>query len=142
MDVVKSVMKDMGVLPKLRLGEKIKGAGMKSFGPKKVKFLSEPEPITKKIMGKRQKVLRFEVEHEGTRYWWFVKVLNDENQANYLLERVAEIKVGDERVLELMKQGAINYTDIREVGAPARLADEDEGEDVIHLDEDEGEGDE
>lgn len=131
MEEVKRLMTAMGALPKLRLGEKLKGGGVKSYGPKEVKFLKEPEGVTIKKMGKQVKALRFEVEHNKTRYFWYVPVLNQEGQPNYLLERTVEIKVGDVRVLEMSKQGAINYIDIREVGAPARAPEEDEAEDVI-----------
>lgn len=131
MEKIKEVMSAMGALPKLRLGEKLIGGGVKSYGPKQVKFLAEPEGMTKKIMGKPQKVLRFEVECGGTRYHWYVQVLNREGQPNYLLERLVEVKAGDERVLEMSKQGAINYIDVREVGEKPRAAEEDEGEDVI-----------
>lgn len=131
MEKVKETMVALGALPKLRLGEKLKGGGVKSFGPKEVKFLREPDGVTIKKNGRPVKALRFEVEHNKTRYFWYVPVLNQEGLANYLLERTVEIKPGDVRVLEMSKQGAINYIDIREVGAPARAAEEDEGEDVI-----------
>jgi hypothetical protein len=130
METVKTVMKSLGVLPKLRLGIKLKGGGVKSTGTKHVKFLSEPEGITgKNFEGKATKFLRFEVEHNGTRYHWFAAVLNREGQPNYLLERLAEIQIGDERDLEMTKQGARNYIDIRDVNAPATAPEADEGED-------------
>lgn len=122
-------MKSLGVLPKLRLGTKLKGGGVKSNGAFQVKFLGEPEGITgKNFEGRPTKFLRFEVEHEGTRYHWRVAVLNREGEANYLLERLMEIKVGDERILEMTKQGARNYIDIREINAPATAPDIGEGE--------------
>mgnify|MGYP000959131719 FL=1 len=37
--------------------------------------------------------------------------------------------MGDERVLEMTKQGAKNFIDVREVGAPAMIPEEYEGED-------------
>jgi len=138
MEKIREVMTSMGALPKLRLGEKLLKGGVKSYGPKTVKFLAEPVGVTKKIMGKMEKMLRFEVEHEGSRFFWYVRVLNREGEPNYLLERLAEVKVGDERVLEMSKQGMINYVDVREVGEHARAADDDEGEEaVIQYDADE-----
>lgn len=130
MEKVKEVMTAMGVLPKLRLGLKVKGGGVKSTGAHRVKFLSEPEGITKKnFEGKPTKFLRFEIECERVRYHWFVPVLNKEgNEANYLMERLADAKVGDERILEMTKQGAKNYIDVREVDAPATLPEEYEGD--------------
>jgi hypothetical protein len=131
MEKVKEVMTAMGVLPKLRLGLKVKGGGVKSTGAHRVKFLSEPEGVTKKnFEGKPTKFLRFEVECHNTRYHWFVSVLNKEgNDANYLIERLAEVKIGDERILEMTKQGAKNFIDVREVDAPATVPDDYEGDD-------------
>lgn len=132
-------MDAMGVLPKLRLGLKLEKGGVKSTGAHRVKFLSEPVGVTKKDFdGKPQKMLRFEVESGGIRYHWYVRVLNREGDANYLLERLAEIKVGDERVLEMRKQGARNFVDIREVDAPPTVPDIDETEDDDSREEQEG----
>lgn len=140
MEKVQEVMTALNVLPKLRLGlKKLKG-GVKSTGPHTVKFLAEPEGITAKdFEGKPTKWLRFEVEEGGVRLHWKVRVLNREGEANYLLEKLLEIKIGDERVLEMLKQGAKNYIDIRGVGAAANEPDEDEG-DVIRYDGEEEPG--
>lgn len=126
MEKVRQVMQSIGALPKLRLGEKT-AKGVVSFGPKHVKFLAEPTGVTKKdYQGKEQKMLRFEVEHNGNKYHWFVRVLNREGEPNYLLEKLADVQVGDERVLEMLKQGARNYIDVRNVGAaPAEPTEED-----------------
>ena len=131
MEKVKEVMDALNVLPKLHLGLKIKGSGVKSTGPHTVKFLSEPEGITAKDFdGKPTKWLRFEVEENGVRMHWKVRVLNREGEPNYLLEKLLAIQVGDERILEMTKQGAKNYIDVREVDAPGiLLPDDDEGED-------------
>lgn len=130
-------MSSLGALPKLRLGEKLPGGGVRSHGAKTVKFLSEPEGVTIRKMGKPIKALRFEVEYEGTRYYWYIDVLNREGQPNYLLERVLDINIGDERILEMRKQGAINYVDVRLLGEVPRMPDDDEGEEVIRYDDEE-----
>ncbi len=130
MEEVKKVMQSLGILPRLRLGEKLKGGGVKSYGPKHVKFLSEPVGVSKKdFTGKLQKMLRFEVEHNKNRYYWYAKVLNAEGEGNYLLEKLVDVKPGDERILEMSKQGARNYVDVREVGAAPLAPDVGEGED-------------
>src|SRR5579872_6557221 len=103
MEKVKEVMDAMGVLPKLHLGLKTP-KGAVSTGPHTVKFLAEPEGISgKDYNGKPAKFLRFEVEENGVRMHWRVNVLNREGQANYLLERLLAIKIGDVRVLEMCK---------------------------------------
>lgn len=137
MEKVKETMKAMGALPKLRLGEKLAGGGVKSFGPKEVTFVSEPVGVTKKDhKGRPKKMLKFEVEHKGERYFWYIPLLNEEGDSvSYLMERMADVKVGDTLVLEMMKQGAKNYIDVREPGQAPRVAEEDEGEEVIRYDE-------
>lgn len=130
MEQVKAVMDSLGVLPKLRLGIKVKGGGVRSTGPHQVKFLAEPEGVTaKNFEGKPAKFLRFEVESDGVRQHWYVAVLNREGQPNYLLEKLVGLKPGDERILEMTKQGARNYIDVREIGAPSVIPEEFEGED-------------
>jgi hypothetical protein len=137
MENVKKVMDELGVLPKLHLGLKQVKGGAKTTGPHTVTFLAEPvEGKKKDFKGVTQRMLRFEVEENGTRLWWYVKVLNNEGEPNYLMERVASLKVGDVRVLEMMKAGMKNFIDIREVGAVSETMP-DEGEDeeeVIQVD--------
>jgi hypothetical protein len=129
MEKVKELMDTLGVLPKLRLGIKLQGGGVRSTGPHLVRFLSEPEGVTKSNHeGKPTKYLRFEVESGGVRQHWYVAVLNREGQPNYLLEKLVTIKPGDQRVLEMLKQGAKNYIDVRETDAPSVAPDDDEGE--------------
>lgn len=129
MEKVAEVMDALGVLPKLRLGIKVRGGGVKSTGAHQVRFLAEPEGVTSKnFEGRPAKFLRFEVESGGARQHWYVAVLNREGQPNYLLEKLVTIKPGDERILEMTKQGARNYIDVREVGAPAVIPDDYEGE--------------
>ena len=124
-------MDALGVLPKLHLGIKVAGGAPKSTGPHTVTFVGEPEGVAgKDFNGKPSKFLRFEVEENGTRLHWRVNVLNKEGQPNYLLERLLEIKVGDVRVLEMLKTGMKNFIDIRAVGAAANTPDEDEGEEL------------
>lgn len=131
MEAVKKVMDSLGVLPKLHLGLKTP-RGATSTGPHTVKFLAEPEGVAgKDFMGKPAKFLRFEVEENGIRMHWRVNVLNKEGQANYLLERLLAIKPGDTRILEMSKAGIKNFIDVREVGAPSVMPDEDEGEEDL-----------
>lgn len=137
MEKVKEVMDALGVLPKLHLGLKTP-KGAQSTGPHTVKFLSEPDGIAgKDFNGKAAKFLRFEVEENDVRMHWRVNVLNREGQPNYLLERLLAIKVGDIRVLEMVKSGMKNYIDIREVGAETTIPEDDEGEEesVIQIGE-------
>lgn len=138
-------MEKMGVVPKLVLGKRQVVAGQKdkrgnpkvvlqSTGPHKVKFLEEPKLIlAKNFEGEPIKTWKFVVEENGKKYRWMVPLLNREGQPNYLLERTADIEVGDTRILEMLSRGAAKYIDIRKEGeqavAPGAHDEEWEAED-------------
>lgn len=87
---------------------------MKSTGPHHVEFLAEPTII----MGKDdknvpRKELRFEVQEGGIKYRWQVPILGKDGQPSYLIEKLMHIAVGEERILEMMRNGARNYIDVR-----------------------------
>lgn len=123
-------MAKLGVVPKLRLGIKLlkpdgKPAGIKGTGPHTVKFLDEPMLIMgKNFEGKPRQEFKFTVEESGEKYRWQFPLLNKQGQPNYLLERTADIKVGDVRILEMMSHGAAKYIDIRKEGEVAEVPDE------------------
>lgn len=131
---VKEVAAAIKLFPKLRLGEKQPKGGVKPTGPHTVKFLEEPVVVMVNKQGKMVKAFRFSVEEKGQAYRWIVPILNKENQPNYLVERLMDVEVGDERVLEMKKQGARNYIDVRKVGEEEIEEHEDEEEQEVEED--------
>ena len=119
MENVRKVAEKLGVLPRLKLGIKIvkadgKPGGIKSTGPHIVNFLSEPKLVMgKDFEGKERQELQFEVEEHGFKLRWNVPIKDKNGNPSYLVERLMNVEVGDTRVLEMMKRGAINYVDIR-----------------------------
>lgn len=104
------------ILPRLKLGMKLQGGGVKSRGPVHVKFLEEPTIVQgRSFEGKPQEEVRFILEVDGIKCKWNVPVLNRSGEANYLIERLLGVEVGDERILEMVKKGIKNYIDVREV---------------------------
>lgn len=145
MQKVKELAKALNILPKLRLGEKLPGGGVKPTGPHTVKFLSEPTVVmAKNHEGKPEKQLRFVVEEGGKQYRWNVPILNKEQQPHYLVEQLMDIEVGDERTLEMRKQGARNYIEIRKPGEEPRaeLPDHEEDEESEVEEEEDAEAEE
>lgn len=130
MQKVKEIAKAINLFPKLKLGEKLEKGGVKPTGPHRVKFLEEPVVVLITSEGKSVKAFRFIVQENEQNYRWIVKILNKENQPNYLVERLMDIEVGEERILEMKKQGARNYIDIRKVDAPEEAEEEEIEEDV------------
>lgn len=126
----------LNILPKLRLGIKLEGGGVQVTGPHQVKFLEEPVTIMgKDERGAPRKELKFVVEEKGIKYRWQIPILGKDGQPSYLIERLMGVEVGDERILEMKKQGIKNYIDIR---LPGEVSEEPE-EAVIQLDEEEPE---
>lgn len=137
---IREAMEKLGVVPKLVLGNRVPVAGqtnksgkpkivIQSTGPHAVKFLAEPVlVIGKNFSGEPIKVFKFLVEENGKSYRWMVPVKNREGEPNYLLERTADIEVGDTRILEMLSRGAAKYIDIRKEGEQAIAPEEDEWE--------------
>lgn len=139
----------MGVVPKLRLGNRVVVPGkdkngnpkmaIKSTGAHTVKFVEEPKIIMgKSFEGEARQEFQFIVEENGQKYRWHVPLFNREKQPNYLLERTAEINVGDVRILEMMARGAAKYIDIRKEGEAAAIPDEDDLEHDDGYEDEEG----
>lgn len=126
MEKVKEVAKAMNVVPKLRLGIKLAGGGVESTGPHKVKFVAEPTIVQgKDEQGNLRKELKFLVSESGNEHRWNVPLLNKEGQPNYLIERLMNVSVGQEMVLEMVRVRGRNYIDVRAVdGAPTEPEDD------------------
>lgn len=102
--------------PKLKLGEKLPGKGVKSTGPHKVKFLAEPTTTKMRKGGNVVKAFKFIVEENGTLYKYLVPITNEDGEGHYLVEHLKDVKVGEEVILEMKKSGAINYIDVKREG--------------------------
>ena len=129
---VKEAAKTLKLYPKLRLGEKLPGGGVKANGPHTVKITAEPTTTMINKNGKMVKAFKFTVEENGQLYKWLVPLLNEEGEGHYLIERLQDIEVGEEIVLEMKKRGARNYIDITKPG-------EEDAEDEIPVEEEEEE---
>jgi hypothetical protein len=136
MERVKEAAKVLKLYPKLRLGEKLEGGGVKSTGPHTVKITAEPTTTMMLKDTKSVKAFKFIVEEKGTLYKWLVPLTNEEGEGHYLVEHLLDVEVGEEIVLEMKKRGARNYIDISRTGDV-----EEEKEDVVAYDPSAGEAD-
>lgn len=127
MQKVKDLADKLKIVPRLKLGVKLAGGGVKSTGPHHVKFLEEPMIIMgKDHEGKPREELKFLVEENGITYRWNVPIKSKDGQPSYMIERLMNIEVGDERTLEMSRQGARNYIDVRAADeAPDEPPDEE-----------------
>ena len=119
-------------MPKLRLGVKLAKGGVSSTGPHLVKFVEEPIAIMgKDNEGKERKELKFIVEENGIRYRWHAPIYSKDGTApHYLMERIMDINVGDERILEMLRKGARNYVDVRKPDEAPEPPDDEEDPEI------------
>lgn len=131
MEKLNEIAKALKLKPRLSLGVKIAGAGMKTTGPHTVTFTEEPIVVVgKDFEGKERKELKFIIKEDGEQKRWNVPILNKLGEPNYLLERLLDVKVGDIRILEMMRRGPRNYIDVRKVDEEPQeppLEDDEDG---------------
>lgn len=136
MEKLNEIAKAIGVLPKLQLSDETARGGRAGNGPHTVKFVEEPIVVMgKERSGKPRKELKFKIQEGEQEYFWRVPILNKEGQPNYLFERLLDVQVGDERVLEMKKTGLISYISVSKVGEE-HIEENEDGEDVIEYPED------
>ncbi len=124
---LKLLAEQLNVLPKLRLGIKLEKGGVKSTGLHRVTFVEEPSTVMgRDDSGKPRKELKFIVEEGAIKYRWQIPILGKDGQPSYLIERLMNIEVGDERILEMSRHGAKNYIDVRPVDAAPEVPDDEE----------------
>lgn len=140
MRVSKELMRVAGIIPELRLANKVTGAdgkpkGIKSTGPHRVKVIEDKivkgsDPET----GKEIEYVRYVLEKNGEKRIYETKLKNKNGELNYLVQRLAEVNEGDEVILEMKRAGVKNYVEVTPVGA-SHSAEVDEGVDEEMPDE-------
>jgi len=131
MTISKQLLEKAGIKPRLKLGEKLEGGGVRSTGPHKVIFLADR---TKKgnhpVTGVERDEVEYTFAEDGMEKTYSVAVKNDKGELNYFIQRMAEFNPTDHLVLEMKKKGIKNYIDV------SPLLEEDP--DVIAYDEEPG----
>ncbi len=126
-----SLLKEAGIQPKLRLGNKKTKGGTESTGPHRVKMIADKiVPGKDPKTGKEIDYVRYLVEEKGEVKTYQTKKLNDKGELSYLVQRLAEIKEGEEVILEMKKQGVKNYIDVTPLvgGSTVQIEDEEDEE--------------
>lgn len=138
------LLKEAGIQPKLRLGNKKAKGGTESTGPHRVKMIADK--MVKGIDPKTNKevdYVRYLLEENGETKTYQTKKLNDKGELSYLVQRLAEIKEGEEVILEMKKQGIKNYIDVSPLvggSTVVQMEDDEESEEVIDFDEEDTNG--
>lgn len=125
----KELMKQAGILPKLRLGTKTE-RGVVSTGPHRVRVLEDNlKNGINADTGKEEPQVHYVVEENGEKKEYVVSVKNKQGQLHYLVQRLAEVPDGGEVILEMKKRGIKNYVEVIPVGDVESVEYDDEGED-------------
>lgn len=99
--------------PKLRLGEKLDGGGVKALGAKTVELVDDK--IIKKVDNKDMQekfYMRYNVKLDGKLHRYETKLQDDNGEPTYLIQRMGAFNPGDIITMELKKAGAKNYVEI------------------------------
>ncbi len=127
MKISKKLLQNAGIFPKLRLGIKQSGGGVKSSGSHKVKIIADK--IIKKLdqsSGKEIEYVRYLIEENGEQKIYDTKKLDKTGQLSYLVQRFAEVNEGDEVILEMKKQGIKNYIQVIPINNSSNIEIEDD----------------
>lgn len=113
MENTRKTLEAAKLYPKLKLGEKLPGGGVKALGAKTVELVDDK--IIKKIDPKdtREKFyMRYNVKHNGEMRRYETKLQDENGDPTYLIQRMGTFSPGDIITMELKKAGAKNYVEI------------------------------
>lgn len=125
-------------MPRLRLGNKT-DKGVVPTGPHRVKFIIDKEAKgTDPITGKERDEVAYLVEENGEKKSYRVPKFNKSGEIHYLVVRLAEVKEGEEVILEMKRSGIKNFVEVTPVRDTKAIEvdDEDDGIPIIDQDED------
>lgn len=133
-----ALLKEAGIQPKLRLGTKKAKGGTESTGPHRVKLLQDKlVKGTDPKSGKEVDFVRYLLEENGETKTYQTKKLSEKGELSYLVQRLAEVKEGEEVILEMKKQGIKNYIEVSPVGGGEHVEIEDDDEESIQIEAEE-----
>lgn len=131
MEQVRKAAVALKLYPKLPLGERKVGTSGKMSvhptGPHTVTITAEPTVVKVNKGGQVIQCFKFIVKENGQLYKWIVPFVNIKtNEGHYLIDRLnsMQIEVGEEIILEMKKQGMINYIAISRPG-DSEIVDEE-----------------
>ena len=114
MKISRELILKSGILPRLKLGEKLEKGGVKSLGPKIVKLLSDE--IKMKVDqqdGKEKEYVRYTLEHNGQKMYYETKMRGQDGMPSYLVQELSQVFEGEEVQLEMKRKGIKNYVSVR-----------------------------
>src|SRR4051812_18787230 len=132
MKTSREILLKSGLFPKLKLGER-KGGRVVPTGPHRVKILEDK--IIKKLNadGVEEFFVRYIFEENGEKKQYDAHMkAKGGTDPHYLVQALADVKEGEELILEMKKAGVKSYIEVTRVQTGEReRVDADEGDDVV-----------
>lgn len=120
------LMKQAGILPKLRLAVKEEGKAPVPTGPHRVTIIDDKIKKGKDEKGNIIDVVHYVFEENGEKKYYEVPVKDKQGELHYLVQRLSEVPEGSEIILEMKKRGMKNYVSVAIVGEQSEIEmDED-----------------
>ena len=108
------IVKQANIIPSLQLGVQQEGGGVKSTGRHTVKFLSDKIVMgTEFQTGKERHEVEYLFEEKGQSKKYRVPVKDKKDEVHYFIQRMAEVEIGEEIILEMKRKGNKNYIDFQ-----------------------------
>lgn len=106
-------------------------------GPHRVRTVSDRLVKGTDNNGNEITMVKYVLEEDGEQKFYRVPLKNKNDEVHYLVQRMAEIKEGQEIIMECLKKGPKNYIRVTEVGNSTEGEIEEDDIPVINQDEEE-----
>src|SRR3990167_5955035 len=127
MNISKEILKKANILPKLNLCPKNENGVPTPNGPHRVRTVSDRLVKGTDNNGNEITMVKYVLEEDGEQKFYRVPLKNKNDEVHYLVQRMAEIKEGQEIIMECLKKGPKNFIRVTEVGnSTENEIDEDE----------------
>jgi len=136
MSISSQLLQKANIIPLLQLGVKQEGGGVKSTGSHKVKFISDKIIKGKDYQtGKEREEVEYLFEEEGLKKRYSVPIKNENDELHYFVQRMAEVKEGEEIIIEMKYKGSKNYIEFRRTEELEQSPQQDDDIPIIENDE-------
>lgn len=126
MKTSEEILRQKGVLPRLRLGQKV-GNSIQPTGAQRVKLISDfvvekPDPEN----GNKIEYMRYVVEHNGEKKYYDTRLYDTTGEVSYLVQNFRNIKEGEEVILEMKRNKMKLFVEITRLGETKRFEEVEE----------------
>lgn len=112
-DKSRELVKKAGIIPRLDLAPKNEKGIATPNGPHKVKLLDEKAVMgTDYQTGVEREEMKYIFEENGEQKFYSVPIKDKNGELHYLIQRMADVELQDEIILEAKKRGLKTYIDV------------------------------